>query len=582
MLLLTLFALVAGAATAVTPCVLPVLPALLSASALGGRRRPLGIVLGLAVTFTVAVVALASLVKGVGVAGSGVRVIAEAVLIGFGLSLLWPRLAARLEAPLARLSRFGPRTRGSGFWSGVGVGGALGFAYTPCAGPILAAVISVSATQGTSARLITIALAYAAGSAAVLLPLALGGRRLADRVRNAGRGPGLQRVMGAVMVVTAVAMATQLDVRFQNALAQHLPAALVDPTNGLETSHGVESRLASLRGKSRFGVGTDTAQAAAPQPHGVKLPVLGNAPEFTRPGHWFNTGDRSLSMAGLRGHVVLIDFWTYTCINCLRTLPYLEAWDSRYRKAGLTIVGVHTPEFPFERETGNVGNAIRSDGIRYPVVQDNDYGTWSAYGNQYWPAEYLVDAQGRVRYVHFGEGDYNKDEEAIRTLLAERGHARLANGLAKVKALQPPPLATPETYVGTERAQGWVSGPKRGTHDYGSPPEALRLNAFALGGVWTDSPTAGTAAGHSSIDLQFQAQRVYVVLGPPKGRVAHVQVLLDGRSIPASAAGDDVHGGVVTVDRQRLYNVASLPREANGHLSLRVEDGVSAYSFTFG
>src|SRR5919204_569918 len=199
MVLLTLFALVAGAATAVTPCVLPVLPALLSASALGGRRRPLGIVLGLALTFTVAVVALASLVKGVGVAGNGVRVLAEIVLIGFGLSLLLPRVAARIEAPLAGLPRLGPRTRGSGFWSGLGVGGALGFAYTPCAGPILAAVISVSATQGTSAQLVTIALAYAAGSGLVLLALGLGGRRLAEHVLRAGRGLGLQRSIGVVM-----------------------------------------------------------------------------------------------------------------------------------------------------------------------------------------------------------------------------------------------------------------------------------------------------------------------------------------------------------------------------------------------
>src|SRR3954471_10207736 len=243
MLVLTLFAIVAGAATAVSPCVLPVLPALLSAGAVGGRRRPGGIVLGLALTFTIAVVALASLVKGVGVAGNGVRVIAEVVLAGFGLSLLFPQVAARLEAPLSRLSRFGPRTRGTGFWSGMAVGGALGFAYTPCAGPILAAVISVSATQGTSAKLVTIALAYAAGSAAVLFVLAFGGRKLAERVRSAGRGLGLQRAMGVVLLATAVAMATQLDVRFQTALANHLPAGLVNPTNALETSHSVETRL---------------------------------------------------------------------------------------------------------------------------------------------------------------------------------------------------------------------------------------------------------------------------------------------------------------------------------------------------
>ncbi len=581
MLLLALFALVAGAATAVSPCVLPVLPALLSASAAGGRRRPLGIVLGLAATFTITVVALASLVKGVGVAGSGVRVLAEIVLIGFGLSLLVPGVAARLEAPLARLSRLGPRTRGDGFWSGMGVGGALGFAYTPCAGPILAAVISVSATQGTSARIVVIALAYAAGSALVLLVLGLGGRRVAERIRRAGRGLGLQRAMGAVMVLTAVAMATQLDVRFQNAIAQHLPAALVDPSRALETSHGVERRLASLRSRPRFDVGTAAAQAATRRsPDG--LPVLGMAPDFSHPGHWFNTGGRPLTMAGLRGRVVLIDFWTYTCINCIRTLPYLKAWDARYRRAGLTIVGVHTPEFPFERDTSNVAQAIRSDGIRYPVVQDNDYGTWTAYQNQYWPAEYLIDARGRVRYTHFGEGDYDTDERAIRTLLAERGDSRLARGLARVHAIKPPELATPETYVGTRRAEGFVFGPTPGGRDYGSPPAQLPVNGFALAGLWNESPEDGTALGRSSITARFQARRVYIVLSPPRGRPAHVRVVLDGRTIAPRDAGSDVHGGIVTVDRQRLYNVVALPQEQTSYLRLEFDNGVSAYSFTFG
>ena len=576
MLLLTLFAFVAGAATAVTPCVLPVLPALLSAGALGGRRRPLGIVLGLVITFTIAVVALASLVRGVGVAGSGVRVLAEVVLAGFGLALLFPSVAARLEAPLAGLSRFGPRSRGEGFWSGMVVGGALGFAYTPCAGPILAAVISVSATQGTSARLVTIALAYAAGSALVLMVLALGGRWLADRVRAAGSGLALQRAMGVVMIATAVAMATQADVRFQNTLAQHLPAGLVNPTNSLERSHAVESRLASLRGKPLFD--SNSAQAATRRPG--RLPVLGTAPAFREPGRWFNT--RPLTMASLRGRVVLIDFWTYTCINCIRTLPYLKAWDARYRKAGLTIVGVHTPEFPFEREAGNVQGAIRADGIRYPVVQDNNYGTWNAYGNNFWPAAYLVDAQGRVRYTHFGEGDYGKDEQAIRTLLAERG-SHPGGGLSKVKALHPPALATPETYVGLRRAQGFIVPPVPGIKDYGDPPDGpLRLNSFALSGQWAETIDHGEAGRNAAIDLQFQAQRVYVVLSPPRGKSGHVQVLLDGRPIAPDRAGDDVNGGLVTVDRQRLYNVAALPRPGQGHLSLRLGPGVSAYSFTFG
>jgi cytochrome c biogenesis protein CcdA/thiol-disulfide isomerase/thioredoxin len=580
MLLLTLFALVAGAATAVTPCVLPVLPALLSASAVGGRRRPIGIVLGLAITFTVAVVALASLVKGVGVAGNGVRIAAEVVLIVFGLSLLVPGVAARLEAPLAGLSRYGPRTRGDGFWSGMAVGGALGFAYTPCAGPILAAVISVSATQGTSAQIVVIAVAYAAGSAAVLLLLGLGGRKVADRIRRAGQGLALQRGLGVVMIATAVAMATQLDVRVENSFASHLPTALVNPTSGLENSHAAQKQLAGLRGKPRFDIGAANASANMPPKDG--LPVLGKAPEFASSGPWLNTDGKSLTLKQLRGRVVLVDFWTYTCINCIRTFPYLKAWDARYRNAGLTIVGVHTPEFPFEHETSNVKHAVSVDGIKYPVVQDNNYGTWTAWGNQYWPAEYLIDAQGRVRYTHFGEGDYGKDERAIRTLLAERGDKKLTGGLAKVRALKPPKLATPETYVGTARALGYVAAPQKGVHDYGTPPSGLGLNQFALGGVWDETKESGTAVRSASINLEFQAQRVYVVLGPPAGRSALVQVLLNGKPITPDGAGDDVHDGLVTVDRQRLYNVVNLAHSGNGYLTLRIQPGISAYSFTFG
>ena len=254
MLLLLLFALIAGAGTAITPCVLPVLPALLSASAGGGRRRPLGIVLGLAVTFTIAIVALAQLVKGVGLASGAARTLAIVVLIAFGLVLLAPGVAERVQAPLSRLARFGPRTRGTGFWSGLGVGGALGFVCAPCAGPILAAVTSVSASGGASANVVAVALAYSVGLSAVMLLYGLGGRAVLARIRRSARGHVVERSLGVVLLVTAVVMATNLDVRFEDALARStsLPGFLVDPTRSLENSHAVQSRLASLRPASQF------------------------------------------------------------------------------------------------------------------------------------------------------------------------------------------------------------------------------------------------------------------------------------------------------------------------------------------
>ncbi|HTA32919.1 MAG TPA: cytochrome c biogenesis protein DipZ [Solirubrobacteraceae bacterium] len=595
-----IFAVLAGAGTALSPCALPVLPALLSAGSVGGRRRPLGVVLGLSITFTVTIVGLANVVDGVGLGDDPLRDVAIAVLLIFGLALLMPDVAARLEAPLSRLARFGPRDTGDGFLSGLLVGGALGFVYTPCASPILAAVISVSAASG---KTIVIALAYAAGSAAVLLVLALGGRRVFERVRKAGRGPMLQRALGTIMILTAVAIWTNLDVNFDQFVAQHIPN--VNLTASLECSRTVTSRLDQITGhKAKFvaangssdceGTGTSTIHAAARNASEATLlaaahalPNLGPAPEFTETEEWFNTGvgghsHTPLTLRSLRGRVVLVDFWTYTCINCIRTLPYLKAWNATYAKDGLTIVGVETPEFEFEKNASNVSDAIGQFGLRYPVVQDNNMGTWNAYGNEYWPADYLIDAKGQVRYATFGEGDYDKTETAIRSLLAEAGHQ--VGGMSHpTDVVTPSEIATPETYMGTLRGQGWINGPHAGTHDYGAPPSGgLALNDFAYSGRWTIGEQPAQAVSGAGVDLEFKAKRVYLVLSSPGERPLQVQVLLDGHPISAADAGEDVRGGVVTVRRERLYSLVSLPRDEQHRLSLRFADGVTGYDFTFG
>jgi cytochrome c biogenesis protein CcdA/thiol-disulfide isomerase/thioredoxin len=590
MIVLLLFALLAGAATAVTPCVLPVLPALLSASGTGGRRRPFGIVAGLTVTFTITIVGVASVVDGVGIGDSALRTASIVVLAIFGATLLYPPAGHWIADRMSGLSRFAPTKDADGFWSGVVVGGALGFVFAPCAGPILAAVISVSASQGTTGRLVAVAIAYGLGSATVLLGLALGGRRIIDRVRRGGRGPALQRGFGAVMVLTAVLMLASVDIRFQTALADHFPSFLVNPTGGLERSRAVESRLADLRGKAKF----DAAAAKASAPvaatsdaslPGVKtpaLPVLGRAPEFAKTGQWFNS--TPLKMSALRGRVVLIDFWTYTCINCLRTLPYLEAWDARYRHAGLTIVGVHTPEFDFEKKASNVAASIEQKGVRYPVVQDNDYGTWNAWGNNAWPAHYLIDAKGQVRYTHLGEGEYKETEAAIRTLLAENGRDRLGAAAAPKGAITKiAAQATAETYLGSARAQGFSPvGPADGTRDYHPlRPAKLPQSVFSLGGRWTITPESARAVRGATISARVVGRAVYLVLSSP-GRARRVHVLLDGRPISAAAAGDDVHDGVVTVRRQRLYGLVKVGSTQQHVLTLRLDSGVSGYAFTFG
>ena len=569
MVVLVVFAFVAGAATAISPCVLPVLPVALSAGLTGGRRRPLGVVAGLVAAFTFATVALVYVISALGLPDNLLRDIAIAVLAGFGLVLLLPRAAARIEAALGRLTRRGFATpRGEGFGSGLVLGMSLGLVYAPCAGPILAGVITVSAAQDLSAGRLAVALSYGVGTGVVLYALMLGGRRLSSRLGR--RSARFQPAMGAVMVGVAVLMAAELDIRFQNAIADELPAVLVNPSKDLEDSAEARERLADLRGG-----GDRLAEARGAPAPGERLPVLGPAPEITGTQRWFNTaGSRPLSLASLRGKVVLIDFWTYSCINCIRTLPYVKAWDARYRRDGLRVIGVHAPEFPFERDAANVERAVRRNGLRYAVVQDNDFATWRAYRNEFWPAKYLIDARGRVRYTHFGEGQYEETERAIRSLLAEAGHARLG-ARVHARADAATPGVTPESYLGGDRAERFVNGPlAEGTSEFRLPRRVvsgLPLHHLGLAGRWRIEGARAVASGNDArLYLRFAARRVFLVLGSPRG-TGEVGVELDGRRRPSLHVA--AHG---------LYEVVRLPRPGSHLLTLRPERGTEAYAFTFG
>ncbi|MGB0119879.1 MAG: cytochrome c biogenesis protein DipZ [Solirubrobacterales bacterium] len=586
MILLILFGFIAGAATAVSPCVLPVLPVALSAGATGGRRRPVGIVAGLTASFTFATVALVYLIDAFGLPNDLVRNFAIAVLFGFGITLLLPALSTRFEGFLSRLtSRVQPRTGGGdGFWSGVLVGASLGLVYAPCAGPILAGVITVSASQPFTAGRLAVAFAYGLGSAVVLYLLMLGGRRLTKPLSR--HIPQLQAAMGGVMIVFAIAMFGQFDLKFQNAIASDLPAILVNPSKSLEENDTIRKTLVDVRGvensKSAQKI-ADGVEASREKPEApvADLPVIAKAPDFIGTQQWFNTTNgEPISMESLKGRVVLIDFWTYSCINCIRTQPYLKAWDERYREDGLTIVGVHTPEFPFEKDAGNVKDAIDSAGIEYPVVQDNDFATWDAYANQYWPAEYFVDADGNVRYAHFGEGEYEQKEQVIRDLLAEAGKPpgkgesgatgqTIANG-----------VTTHESYLGATRADRFRNGIiLSGVHDFGELKEPAQ-DELSYGGEWRISPDFATADG-GQLELRFRAKRVFLVLGSP-GRPRTMSVALDGEPIAASDAGKDVRNGRVKIGKERLYDLVDLPEVGSHTLTLSPEKGIQAYAFTFG
>jgi cytochrome c biogenesis protein CcdA/thiol-disulfide isomerase/thioredoxin len=570
MALLVVFAFVAGAATALSPCVLPVLPVALSAGATGGRRRPLGVVAGLVLSFTFATVALVYVIAALGLPDDLVRNAAIAALAGFGLVLIVPGAAARVEAAIGRVTRRGPApVRGEGFGAGFVLGLSLGLVYAPCAGPILAGVITVSASQDFTAGRLAVAFSYGLGTACVLYVLMLGGRRLTAPL--ARRSASFQPAVGVVMVAVAVLMAAELDIRFQNEIADELPAALVNPSKALEESAQAREQLADLRGEDQ---GALAAAAGGGDGRG-RLPVFGAAPEIVGTQRWFNTpGNRPLSLASLRGEVVLIDFWTYSCVNCLRTLPHLKAWDDRYRGEGLNVIGVHAPEFPFERDPGNVESAVRRNGVRYAVAQDNDFATWDAYANRYWPAKYLIDARGRVRYAHFGEGDYEATERAIRSLLAEAGRVNLARPAPRrrERVLSP---TTPESYLGADRAERFVNGAlAEGTGFFRLPPGGARtLPAHHLGlqGRWRITGAHAEAAGDGArLHLRFSARRVFLVLGAPGGE-RRVEVLLDGRPHRR-----------LRVRTHRLYDVARLPRAGTRLLTLRLQRGTEAYAFTFG
>jgi cytochrome c biogenesis protein CcdA/thiol-disulfide isomerase/thioredoxin len=580
MTLLILFALLAGAGTALSPCVLPVLPAVLSAGVTGGKRRPLGVVTGIVASFTFATVALVYVIEVLGLPDDLVRWIAIGTLGLFGIVLVVPPLADRVEAFASRIAPGPARARGEGFGSGLILGSSLGLVYAPCAGPILAGVITVSASQDFTAGKLAVAFAYAIGSGAVLYAIMLGGRKLIDRTKS-WRGR-IQFATGVLMVATAVLMSAELDIRFQTAIADDLPAFLVNPTGDLEESEALADDLAGVRGGHGAAVEAGGVEEAAA---GLELPMLGIAPEFTGTQQWFNTDGKALSVASEadQDHVVLIDFWTYTCINCIRTFPYLKAWDEEYRDDGLTIVGVHAPEFPFEKDADNVADAIADSGISYPVVQDNELATWNAWGNQYWPAKYLIDADGQVRYTHFGEGAYKETELAIRSLLAEAGDEDLGDeARANVERIDPG-IGTPETYLGSLRAEGWVEPVRNGRSSFDSPPVgALGLNQFAFDGTWEVTDDGATAIEDGAINLRFKAKNVFLVLGAKGGGPAEVEVLLDGKPIPAKDAGEDVENGVAEITKERLYRLAQLPEAGEHTLSLRFEDGVSGFAFTFG
>jgi cytochrome c biogenesis protein CcdA/thiol-disulfide isomerase/thioredoxin len=545
-LFLIAIGLVAGFVTAVSPCVLPVLPILFAGGATGSRRRPLAIIGGLVVSFSAFTLGGVWLLDKLGLPKDLMRDVAIVLLFGVAATLVFPRFGQFVERPLYRLSRRPAGDLGGGFL----LGASLGLVFVPCAGPVVAAITVLGATNEVGWRAVVLTGAYALGAAVPMLGIAYSGNAAMQKLRP--HAQNVRRALGVVVALTALAIAFNVDRHLQTRVPDYVKAV----QDRVERSDRGERELARVRGATR-----ETSAA---------LRDYGAAPSFTGIGQWINTpGERPLSIAGLRGKVVLIDFWTYSCINCLRTLPHLRAWDRTYRSQGLTIVGVHTPEFAFEQEEGNVRSAVKRLDLDYAVAMDNDFGTWSAYQNRYWPAKYLIDARGHIRYVHFGEGAYDTTESQIRALLAERKNDLPAP--VQVADRTPEARYTPETYLGYERLSpeqfaGDSLAPDNAA-GYRFPRRPLAVNQLAYAGRLTVESQRFVAGLGTRLRLRFQAQLVYLVLG---GR-GSVEVLLDGR-----------HQKTVRVDGSRLYTLLRLPRVRQGLLELRLSPGLSAYAFTFG
>jgi cytochrome c biogenesis protein CcdA/thiol-disulfide isomerase/thioredoxin len=559
---LVLAAVVAGLATFLSPCVLPIVPVVLATGTTGGRRRPLGVALGLALAFVAFTLAASRVLAALGLPQDLLHTVAVVLLAFAGLMLLAPLLAewaGRLFQPLA--SRVGGRLPGGdGFASGLALGAALSLVWTPCAGPILAAVTALASEHRVSGNLVLITVAYAAGATVPLFVLVLLGQRaVSGFARLRGHGLALRRASGVVLVLGAWLFTTNLPTRLAAATPGYL-SWIQSP----ERSGAVKSDLRAL---DRSKAHSQAALAAGNAPD--RLKDYGPAPDFAGISAWLNTPrSRPLSLASLRGKVVLVDFWTYSCVNCIRTLPYLKAWDGRYRDAGLVIVGVHTPEFAFEHVVGNVRRAVSEHDIRYPVAVDNGYKTWNAWANQYWPADYLIDRNGHVRDAHFGEGAYRETEDKIRTLLGERAsapHAAPRGAISVSSAVQ-----TPETYLGTFRAHYSQTVHANTFFDY-VPAASPYLNEVQLQGQWRVEAQKIVAGKGAHLLLRYVAPRIYVVAAPTAGAAGSISASVDGRVLPR-----------IPVPHDDLYQLAHLRKPGPHALDLTVRPGTSLYSFTFG
>ena len=576
-MLIILLAYFGGILTILSPCILPVLPFVFARADRSFVRSTLPMLAGMAATFAI-VATLAAVGGGWAIQANAIGRWAALVLLAlFGIALVFPSVSDRLTRPLVALgSRMTEREgQKDSAWSSAVLGIATGLLWAPCAGPILGIIFTAAALQGASFNTTLLLLAYALGAATSLaLALLVGGKLFARMKKSLGASERIRQVLGVLVLVGVAAIALGLDTRVLSKVSSAQTASL-------------ETGLAAKLG---LGQGMADSGARSNAMGELVLPPQGELPPLDGLGPWFNSPP--LTRAQLKGKVVLIDFWTYSCINCLRSIPYVRAWYDKYRDDGLVVIGVHAPEFAFERDPANVQKAVRDLGIRYPVALDNRYRLWSALKNNYWPAHYFVDAQGRIRYYHHGEGEYDVGERVIRQLLAEAGHAPKDMAMARANASGAEAAASfgdvhsRETYVGYFRAANFAS-PGGLAHDqvktYALAP--LKLNDWALAGRWLDKrQSAVSSDAGAKIAFRFHARDLHLVLGPASGKPVRFRVTIDGRPPNGDAGADIAADGSGVINGQRLYQLVR-QKGAIRDRTFTIEfldPGAEAFSFTFG
>ncbi len=576
MILLFAFAFLAGIITVLSPCILPILPIVLTSS-LGTskkveRSRPYGVVMGFILGFTFFTLFLSTIVRILGIPADSLRLFSVFVIALFGVSLLVPKFQAMTEQLFAKMSSMIPSGQSrTGFTGGLIIGLSIGLLWTPCVGPILASVISLAITGTVTIQAVLITFSYSLGTAIPMFAIIRGGQSALKNVpwllKNLSN---IQKIFGILMILTAVAIFFNFDRTFQTFILNKFP------NYGLGLTQIEDNKLV------RDQLGQKQNTEVKPEDMGKPMFSLLNkkgitAPELISGGQWFNSDP--LTLTQLKGKVVIIDFWTYSCINCQRTLPYLKDWYAKYHDKGLEIIGVHAPEFEFEKSPVNVSKAIKDFALKYPVMQDNNFATWRAYQNQYWPAKYFIDKEGFIRYTHFGEGEYDKSEQVIQELLKEAGAAELPTTIDNPTYTVS--VGTPESYLGYKRIEYLANSTQlkpdeRSTY---SAPLFLGNNQMSFVGNWTVMSEYANPEKGAILNFKFDAKEVYLVMKPTNNN-SSIKVFIDDK---VQYPGEDVKNGIVTLEADRLYKLVKLPDRGIHTLRLEFQDNnAQLFAFTFG